>query len=63
MYFIVCEIVLSEPVVGRYERLPILWLGSSSVNRSACPVQEDKCKQDVLVFTVTLCVCFETWCG
>ena len=35
MYFIACEIVLSEPVVGRYERLPILWLGSGRVNRSA----------------------------
>lgn len=57
MYFIVRETVLSEPVVGRYGRLPILWLGSGSVNRSAGPEQEVKCKQDVLVFTVTLCVC------
>lgn len=57
MYVIVCEIVLSEPVVGRYERLPVMWLGSGSVNRSAGPEQEVKCKQDVLVFTVTLCDC------
>lgn len=57
MYFIVCEIVLSQPVVGRYERLPILWPGSGRVNRSAGPEQEVKCKQDALVFTVTLCVC------
>lgn len=34
-----------------------MWLGSSSVNRSAGPEQEVKCKQDVLVFTVILCVC------
>lgn len=33
-----------------------MWLGSSSVNRSAAPEQEVNCKQDVLVFTVTLCV-------
>lgn len=56
MYFIVSELLFSEPFVGRYERLPILWLGSSSVNRSDCPEQEVRCKQDVLVFTVTLCI-------
>lgn len=55
MYFIVSEL-FSEPFVGRYERLPILWLGPSSVNRSDCPEQEVNCKQDVLVFTVTLCI-------
>jgi hypothetical protein len=38
-------------------------LGNSSVNRSGSLKQEDECKQDALVFIVTLWLCSETCCG